>query len=273
MNIIFYEWKRNWKSALKVALFCGIILLVSLPFTPFFSEGDFVPQMREALDMIPSFVMSFFGFYEGQDFTSHAQYLGFVHRFVFLVSGVFAAWLGGQFVAKERWEQTMDFLLSKPLKRWQIMLFKILANVLILLTVILLYRIFMAAIFKLYDIFGLTLEMDAFPMAKMLFAMFTIQLFFFALGCLLSMVIPHGNLSIATSVGIALLFYLFEVADKSGSGLGVFSILSPFHHLQAEKIVTSPGGAIVGFILVSLLLCGGSYAIFHNFDYRLKEPY
>lgn len=273
MNIIFYEWKRNWTAAIKIALLCAVIVMVAIPFTLFVGEEGFVDQVRGALSMIPNGLMSAVGLYEGQSFVSHAQYLGFVHRFIFVVGGIFAAWLGGQFIAKERTEQTMDFLLAKPLKRWQILCYKILANVLVLVTTILLYRLFLFGVIKLYSIFNLTLDTSGFPMGKMLFALFAIQLFFFAVGCLISMVVPNGTLSVIISVAIALLFYFFEVADKSGSPLGALSIISPYHHLQAERLATAPGGAMVGFIFVALLLFAGSYAIFHHFDYRLKQKY
>ena len=153
MSILYYEWKRYLAQAVKVAVLCALLLLISIVFLPFVQEGNFMAELRDALRAFPELLLALFGFYEGQDFTTQGNYLSFVHLFVFLIGGLFAAWLGGRVFAKEKADGTIDLLLAKPLKRWQILLLKIGANLLVLATFVLIYYALYHGIIKLYGIF------------------------------------------------------------------------------------------------------------------------
>lgn len=270
MSILYYEWKRYWKPALKVAVLCAMILLFSIIFLPFVQEANFVKELRAALQTIPDLMLAFFGFHENQDFTTKTRYLSFIHSFVFAIASLFAAWLGGRCFAKERADGTIDFLLAKPFSRWQIMVYKIAANLLVLLTFVLFYYALYHGVIKLYGIFRFIIEPDAIPIGAFMRAMFALQLLIFSISALISMALPTDKIAVPLALTLTVFFYLFHVSAQSGGAMGALGRLSPFTYMQPIDISLGNPAPIFVFLLLSALFLGAAFALLYNNDIRQK---
>lgn len=270
MTILYYEWKRYIKSSLKIAILCGLLVLMAVPFLPFVQEPELVSEMRSALDMFPELALSFFGIHADQSFATPRLYLSFVFIFVFAVGGLYAAWLGGRCFAKERADGTIDFLLQKPLHRWQIMLAKIAANLLAILTFLLLFSLFYYGAIRLFGLFTLPVDMDTLPLPRLLVSLFALMTLIFSYSVLLSMPIPTDKIAVPVTMGLTFLFYVFHAATYTDSSLANFASASPFQYMQPQPIAQGQAAPIVPFLLLSFLFFGAAFALLYNHDIRKK---
>lgn len=270
MIILYYEWKRYIKTTLKIAILCALVVLLAVPFLPFVQEQDLVQELRGALDMFPDLLMAVFGLHEAQSFANPVLYLSFVFIFIFVVAGLFAAWLGGRCFAKEKADGTIDLLLQKPLHRWQIMLYKIVANIAVMLTFLGFFYILYRGILWLYGLFRMPVDMQTLPVFSLLWAMFALMTLLFSLSVLLSMPLPTDKIAVPVVMGLTFLLYLFHAATHTGGSLAAFDSLSPFQYMQPQQIAQGEPAPILPFFLISLLFLGASFALLYNNDIRKK---
>lgn len=270
MIILYYEWKRYIKSALKIAILCALLVLLAIPFLPFVQEPELVEEMRQALDMFPDLLLSTFGLHAGQNFTSPARYLSFVFIFVFVIAGLFAAWLGGRCFSKERADGTIDLLLQKPLHRWQIMLFKILANLLAMATFLVLFYLMYRGILFLYGLFQLPVDAQTLPTGSILIALFALMTLIFSLSVLISMPIPTDKIAVPITIGLTAFLYLVHAAQSTDSSLAAMESVSPFHYIRPQAVAAGDPAPVAAFFLISLLFLSAAFALLYNNDIRKK---
>lgn len=270
MIIVYYEWKRYIRAALKMALLCALLVLMAIPFLPFVQEPNLIQELRQALDMFPDLLLAVFGIHAGQSFSNPTLYLSFVFIFIFALAGLFAAWLGGRCFAKERADGTLDFLLQKPLHRWQIMLYKIAANLLVMLTFLLLFYVFYRGIIILYALFKLPVTPDTVPAVALLVAVFALMTLVFALSVLISMPIPTDKIAVPLTMALTFLLYVFHAASHTDSSLSAFSALSPFQYMQPQRIAQGDPAPVLVFFLLSIVFLGAGFAFLYNNDIRKK---
>lgn len=271
MSILFYEWKRYWKQAIKVSVLCAMIVLISIVFLPFVQETDFITELRKALVAIPGLLLSIVGIHENQDFSTPTRYLSFIHGFVFLIAAFFAAWLGGRVFAKEKADGTLDFLLAKPLHRWQIMVYKIAANLLVLITFCALYYAMYLGVLRLYGIFKLDVDVQAIPLGAFVRGIFFLQLLIFSISSLISIAVPTDKIAVPLTLVLTALFYLFFASAQSGGAFSALGRLSPFMYMQPQLIAQGDGSPNLVFLLLSLVFFGGTLALLFNNDVRHKR--
>lgn len=265
MNIVYYEWKRQWKSPLKIAVLCGLISLFSLIFLPFVQEANFVEELRNTLQAIPDLLLSIFGIHEGREFSSTAKYFAFIHGFIYLIGALFAAWLGGRCFSKERSDGTLDFLVARPYHRWEIFLYKVLANICLLLSFLLLYYLFYRGILWGVSLFKIQITMADFPIARVLVGLFFLQLLFFTVSLLVSAAIPMEHLAVAASLILAIGAYLLYARAGGAADPPLLTKISPFLHMQPLQVAEGKLPWIFYF-LFSALFAGGAFALFYNQD-------
>jgi len=126
MNVLRWDLKRYIKSTLA-----WTIVLILLQFM----YAAFYPSMAKETELItrwmrvmPKAFVKLFGL-EDMDFSNIMNYLAMVSSiYVTLVGGVFASLTGVRSISKEESEKTMEFLLSKPITRYEVVLSKFISS-------------------------------------------------------------------------------------------------------------------------------------------------
>ena len=272
MIILYYEWKRYWKAAIKTAVLCALLILMAIPFLPFVQEPNLIGELRSALDMFPDIVLSFFGLHAQQSFLNPTRYVSFVFIFIYAIGGLFAAWLGGRCFSKERADGTIDFLLQKPLHRWQIMLYKIVANLFAMITFLFVFCALYRGVIKLYSLFKLPVTPQTVPIVSLLVSLFALMTLLFSVSVLFSVLIPTDKIVVPVTLVLTVLFYVFYAASFTDSSLSAFASFSPFSYMQAQTIAQGESGPLLPFFGLSLLFLAAGFALLYNHDIRKKLP-
>lgn len=206
MNIFKQELKfyRRTTVIWMVAFAIGIFGYMSL-FTAFSHD---VSQSIKLLQGFPPAVRAVLGIRIGSFFTI-LGFFGYMLTYLWLVGSIQAMNLGTGILSKEISGKTADFLLSKPISRYKVLISKLLAALTIILAtniVFIAVSYFSAEVFKTkvfnFKIFILTC-----------FTMLFIQLFFLVLGLFISVVVPKIKSVLAYSLPIVFGFFIIGMLD------------------------------------------------------------
>jgi ABC-2 type transport system permease protein len=130
MQIVWKELKNHYKSIL---IYSGIMSLFFIWFVTFF-DPELFAGMEEIIEGYPEAIRQIIG-----EFYNLAEFGGFLNVYLFSVSffyfGIYFILKSAQSFPKEIEDKTIDLLLSKPLKRYELTLGKYLSLVLEILII------------------------------------------------------------------------------------------------------------------------------------------
>lgn len=155
-------------------------------------------QLNQFVQAMPRLMRVIYGM-EGVDISTFTGYFSIVLLYVLIMVAVHGAFLGCALIHLEFKERTADFLFVKPMSRSRILLHKLLGG----LAVILILEAVIAAC--CFYVFSSTGNLDLLP--KTLLAIATTHLFFFALGFLLTIVLPRSKIGQPASLVYVILSY------------------------------------------------------------------
>jgi ABC-2 type transport system permease protein len=189
-----------------------------------------IESFKFFLDNMPAMIKKGFNILVDSISTLEGFY-SFVFSFVILCGAIQAMNLGTAMVTKEIRDKTVDFLMTKPVSRMNIMTSKLMAAFFVLLITNIIYL-------------GLTIltavaVVEAFHL-KIFFmislTMFFVQLIFMALGTLISVI--AGKIKSVISVSLSTVFG-FYILGSLGSFLGEEKVryFSPFRYFDAAYIM------------------------------------
>ncbi|SFE22054.1 ABC-2 type transport system permease protein [Paenibacillus catalpae] len=229
------EIVRNLKPLLIWSgIIGGLILLTLAVFPQMAKQQETVGAM---IDSLPDAMKKAFGMDRlGMD--SLIGYYGIrVYLMPTLVGSIYAAILAGNIVAKESAEKTIEFLLSKPVTRFQVIGQKLLAvivNLIILNTIIVLAAL---AGFQ----FAETSDVSPGTFLLLTLATFFLHLTFASIAFLLSSALRRTRNITSTSLGIVLFSYFLNVISAMSEDLALIKHFSFFHYIDAADIITTNG--------------------------------
>ncbi|MDR1793795.1 MAG: ABC transporter permease [Erysipelotrichaceae bacterium] len=204
MNIYKQELKqyRNTLIGWCIAYIC--ILALYLSFLPaFLDEGG---GMRDYFASLPPEFMAAFGL-DISLFFGPLGFITFVMTMFVLLVGIQAVHMGLSIYGKEQRNRTSDFLLSKPVKRAKIFWSKFLAGLTALfISEVVIYSAGYFIIKMVSD--------AAFPMNTYLLLLATctfVQLVFFALGTLLSVLLKRIKNIVGLATGVGMGFFVIRM--------------------------------------------------------------
>ncbi len=248
MNIFKYELKANAKST--IIWLVSLVLVVFLFMSIYQSFAKDAPQAQDFLTSLPPAARAALGINMDTFFTVLGFY-SFVFLYIVLIGAIQAMNLGLGMLSKETREKTADFLLTKPVTRQFIVTSKMLAA----LTAIIITNI----VFLLISyVILLTIQTNNFS-GKIFFmlsiTLLFIQIFFFAIGFILSVVIPKIKTVIAISLPIVFGFFIISMI---GSIIGEKAVhyLTPFEYFNREYILEA-GAYQLRFILIEMVIVIG----------------
>jgi len=187
---------------------------------------------------------------------------GFLTSFFVIAAGISGMFLGLGTFSKETVGRSAEFLYTKPFRRGNIFLSKLLAGLVISLIIGVCY-----IIGSLIAAQGLSnVPMNALILIAC--SLILIELYFLLLGALIGAVQPKIRTPLLVSSGVVFMFYVFS-AFASKMGIGVLKYFSPFSYFGASSIMKA-GGYDSGYLTVYIIACAifavGSYVTFIKKD-------
>jgi ABC-2 type transport system permease protein len=230
MNIYRHEFRMRLGSVTAWSLANGALILV---FVALFSS--IAPQaevMNEMMAKFPPQLLAAFGL-NGADLSTVLGYFSFVFLFVQICLAIQAANYGFSLVSIEEREWTADFLLTKPVRRHQILTSKLLAalsgltitNIVVWISSLGFINLFKAG--RTFDAGGLVL---------LLLSIVVFQLFFLSVGLVMSLLVRRIRSVMPYSMGLGFGMYVLSVFG-SLLGTSVLEKVSPFRHFDPSFII------------------------------------
>jgi ABC-2 type transport system permease protein len=229
-NIFLHEFRLRLKSVIVWSLSMTVLLLTFFSIFPIFATqaalltemlGKFPPEMRAAFGI------------DQVDMGSVVGYFSFLLLFVQICLAIQAGNYGFGLVSIEENELTADFLLSKPVSRFQVLTSKLLAALSSLLITDLLVAV---ASFIAILLFRDGRAYEAGTVLLLLLSLVIFQLFFLGVGLVISLLVKRVRNVTPYSLGLG--FGMYVLSAFSGIfGDVTLELVTPFKHFDTAYII------------------------------------
>jgi len=262
MNIYLHEFRTSVRS---VIIWSAALTLLLLAFLSIFSSlAPDAALLNEAMAKMPKEMLIAFGL-NGVDLSSVMGSFSFVFVFCQLCLAIQAANYGVSLVSVEERDMTADFLLAKPVGRTRILTSKLLAALTSLTITNLVVWIASVILVPAFSN-GRTYAPQA--LVLLLLSIVLFQLFFLAVGVLVSLIMKRVRS--VTAVSMALAFGTYALNAFGGLlGKNTFDLLSPFKYFDPNYIITNLAydtPLVLLSLVIIVVAVVGSYALYTRRD-------
>jgi len=238
-----------------------------MAFYPLMMQGDMLKQITAFLEnpFMKNMMTAF-----GASIDMWTNVLGYYSTrnamLIMLFGCFFSILLAGKILAREEQEKTAEFLLSKPVTRFEVVRGKLavyLTYLILLNIIILIFGFLSLEIFKGESQYSLKAFFIHWFYALLL------MLTFGAIGLFLSLLIKRGRPIINLSIGIIVGAYFIDILSRVTPSADKFGYLSPFKFVDGG--VMSPDYTLVGwrviyFLGVSLIFIALTFVLYKKKD-------
>ena len=258
MNIFKHELKTKLRSVVtwSLSIYALIVIFMSL-FQSFSKQSALVTELMSSF---PKELLIAFGMVD-MDLSTILGFYGLVFVFVQICLAIQAANYGISLVSLEETEWTADFLMSKPVGRKKIMTSKLLAAA----TALGLTELFVWFASLIYlIIFRGDQLIPIEPMLLLLFSMPVFQVFFLAVGMLISLLVKRVRNVTPFSMGLVFGLYILNAFGDMIGEEGM-EILSPFNHFAPSSIIKNnawDAPLVMISVVVSIFALAASYWLY-----------
>lgn len=267
MNMYKTEMKNMFKSLLIWTIVMTGILSLFMAMFPSMGNSAMSELVRTKIDAIPEAMRKSFGITEMLDFSDLLQYFAYCAQYILIGSSIYAAILGANSLIKEESEGTIEFLYAQPISRAKIVLVKMLST----LTVMYIFNIVLYLVtvifFEAFKEPGYDYFMKLTIMYK---GMFLAQFVFWAVGFVLSTLLPKVSLATPTALGIFFGTYVLGIFSSIIEKLDWMKYLSPVKYVMPSDLLKSEGAIEGTYIIISLLVITAGIA-FTFIRYKTKD--
>ncbi|MDI6863814.1 MAG: ABC transporter permease subunit [Pseudothermotoga sp.] len=265
MNVYTWEMKRNIKTTIvwMVALVLVQLMYISV-YPSMVKDTELLTRMMK---LMPKAFLRIFGL-EDLDFSNILNYQASISSiYVTLVGSIFAVLLTCKVLAKEESEKTAEFLLSKPVKRSNVLLQKISSTLTLILTfdlVICLSSLLMVEFFKQgavdytrFWLFWLSQILLHLTVSNLVFAVIVLA--------------KRQDSTTSFSIGMTFVLYILAMASKLTEKLELLKYLTPFYYSEGIRIVKY--GRMEPVFLVIYFFLNLALVLSSLFFYSKKDIY
>ncbi len=261
MNVFKFELKSNLKSSLIwILVLCGVAYFFMMIFPAYLENSA---GILEILKKYPPELLKALGMDIDQFFTALGFY-SFVLVYIELIAAMQAMMLGLGCSGREIRTKTSDFLITKPIKRWQILLAKVSVVFLILIVTNILLSI--TSVIALNQVATTSFSMTALLLVNI--STFLLQLIFASLGILLGVVFRKLRSVAPVSLGIVFGFFVVNMLKAIFNDAWI-QYVSPFQFFEKYVIIATQSFNLVMLLWCLLLIFGFSllsFIIYTNKD-------
>ncbi|MBP7960642.1 MAG: ABC transporter permease subunit [Caldilineaceae bacterium] len=249
MNIFLRELKANFRSLL---IWGGIVILfVVVGFSKFSAfAGD--PQMLAILDDLPEAMLSALNM-NAFNLTTVSGFYGIMFLYFAVLLSVCAVMWGSDIIVKEERDKTVEFILTLPIRRSQLITGKALAAVVYSFVLLL---ITWGATLAGAASYGPDSEFYAFVALSMV-ALFILQLIFLAVGILLGSAMKRYKQAGSAAIFLLLATFFLSIILGLNDKLSSLKVLTPFKYFDAAAIFHQAklDMPYVGLSIVIVVVC------------------
>ncbi|MHB9033399.1 MAG: ABC transporter permease subunit [Anaerolineae bacterium] len=252
MNIYLHELRMYRRGALIwTAALCILALFMLSLFPPFYSQ---VKEVTAFLNAFPQAFLDAFGV-SLAIVASLEGFYSFVVLYIVLCGAIQAMNLGTSLLAKETSSKTVDFILTKPLGRAQIIHAKLLAGLTILAATNVAYLVVVSVVAWLVS----PIPFNYGTLLLMSLPLLFVQLIFFAFGFLYSVL--KQRIRAVVPISLATVFGFYIVASISSALKdNQVRFLTPFRYFDPIYLINN-GTYELSYVLLSLGLISVTVAL------------
>jgi len=258
VNIFLRELKANFRSLFIWGLI--VVLLTIIGFAKFSAYAE-NPEMLAILNSMPQALLDAFNM-QAFNLTTLSGFYGVMYSHFALIAGIAAAMWGSDIISKEERDKTVEFALTLPVTRSNVVTAKALAALVNCIGLLLITWGIMVASVQPYQPDS---EFYAF-LNRSMPALFITQLIFLAIGIFLGCAMKQYRRASSVAVSLLLATYFFSIISGMHERLDFLKYFSPFKYFDAgmllyeSKIDPTFVGISAGIIAVCMLGAYISYA-------------
>ena len=262
MNIFRHELKMHSRSVItwSVAIAALILIYISM-FSSFAQDAELLNEM---LANFPEQLRLAFGL-NNVNLATVLGFYGLVFLFVQICLAIQAANYGFSLVSVEEREWTADFLLTKPVRRTQILTSKLLAA---LSGLTITNVVVWISSFVCITLFKGDRTYDATHLVMLLLSIVVFQLFFLSVGLVISLLVKRVRSVTPYAMALGLGMYVLSVFGDL-LGTNALEKITPFKHFEPNYILQN-GAWDLPLVLISVVVIVialvGSYLLYTRRD-------
>jgi len=259
LNIYLRELKAH-RRALIIWSVC-MLFLVAAGMGKYSAQLGTGVSINDLMQTMPEALQKFFGL-GVLDLSVAIEYFGVLFTYIALVAAVHAAMLGAGMISKEERDKTAEFLMAKPVSRTRVLNAKLAAA---LTNVLALNLVTAAGSFGIMNYYSQGAPYAS-QLAKMMAALFAVQVFFLASGFFFASL--SGRYASGAATGLLLiLFVIFVITDIFGK-TDALRYVTPFKYFDAKVIMT---GQYENIYTVLTVLGVAGFTGFAYYFYRRRD--
>lgn len=263
--MIAKELKANLKGfIILMAILIGMFLFVYLIY-PFIITDEAIAGMEELLKVFPEELLKAFNLDVDSLSNAYGWFKSEGGVFALLAFAIYASILGIGTLLKEEKEKTIDYLISLPIKRKQILTNKIISS--------LIYIISMVVIFTIFNLIALTLtseyDIKEFLLLSVGPLLVSIPMFFLSL--FISTILKRSKGTVLIALGLSFVFYFINLVSQLSSEVEALKYLSLFSLADVNNVMNNDTLSIwcvIISILISALFALLSYVTYDKKEFR-----
>lgn len=233
MNMLVQELKMTFRSWLSYTIGILVTFLVFAWFFEYFkADAQLLDQL---LKNFPPEFKAAFGFAD-VNLAEIEGYMSFVISYVVLVGAVYGMKQGVSLLSEESRKKTADFLLSKPIRRHQVVTAKLEAA----LITIAAQNILLYGIGLLMLRLATEDKMNPAIFALQSFSTFFVQLFFLGIGMAIAALSGKIKSVMPVTLGVVFFFFIIQMINESLL-LKELTYMTPFAYFKGAGILSKRG--------------------------------
>ncbi|WNS74903.1 ABC transporter permease subunit [Bacillus sp. DTU_2020_1000418_1_SI_GHA_SEK_038] len=242
------EFRRGQKSLIIWSLVLAGLIIWLLSIFPQFAEGQ--KSMESLFDAYPESMKQMFR----MDQLNLGTLIGFygieVYMMTTLLGSIYAALLASNILAKEENEKTIEFLLSKPVSRSQVVAEKLMAVIVNLFI--------LNIVSTLSSIIGFQFAKDeAIPwdtFTLLTIATLLLHVTFAAIAFMFSSIMRKTRNVLSVSLAVVIVSYFINIMSGLSEELDILKYFSPFKFVDAANIINDQMIEPIYLILIGAII-------------------
>ena len=265
LNMLKKEVKVNFLSSLIwIIVFVGFILMY-IPVANLMQ--DEMDDMIKIIEKMPELFIKMFNFEPELIASPEGLFGSEGMSFIYILSAVFSATLAGSIFSKEFELKTIDYLLVKPIKRFQVFLSKTLTMLFFIISLVFVFTVSEIISFSVFIGRGYSTTI------LYSFGLYTLSVlvFFGGLSTIISFITRKSRLNTTVSIGIIFFMYFGDSLGRSFDNLEILSKISIFNYIPLADTIVNEKMYWENSLLIiisGLLLYIIAYIIFRKIDIK-----
>lgn len=249
MNMYFHELKSYIKSFLIWS--GGMFFLIMAGLGKYYAGASSDSGMNELMLQMPKSLQNLFGV-GIFDLNKVIEYFGVMFLYILIMVASHAVMIGSGIISKEERDRTVEFLLVKPVSRYKVIQWKLLAAGTVCLAFTIVTFISSVICFSAYS-----QELYIPQLLALYGCMFMIQIAFLAVGSFFASLIGNHRKSAAAGLSVMMgMFFISVIVDIFEQVEGL-RFITFFQYADAKDILKlgwSPVYAVISMVVTCILI-------------------